>query len=74
MVYKSFRYKYSVILALKGLVERNSQAFYSNLTILILEKLINFLSEMSCELSSMKVKSERYKPKYGTAGGSTLDK
>jgi hypothetical protein len=41
-------------------------------TIRILEKLIKFLSDISCELSSINVKSDKYKPRYGTHGGSTL--
>jgi hypothetical protein len=42
-------------------------------TIRIFEKLINFLSDISCELSSINVKSDKYKPRYGTHGGSTLE-
>jgi len=47
--------------------------FFIN-TIRIFEKLIKFLSDISCELSSINVKSDKYKPKYGTHGGSTLFK
>lgn len=43
----------------------------SVITIRIFEKLIK-LSDISGELSSINVKSDKYKPRYGTHGGSIL--
>ena len=54
----------------------NESFFYHSIpfTIRIFEKLIKFFSDISCELSSINVKSDKYKPRYGTHGGSTLFK